>query len=195
MARIRTIKPDMRDSVHLARCCREGRWFFAILLTEMDDKGRVAYTPKKLAGILYPHDDDVDGPLIRYWVEELCENGMLVEYEHGGRRFLCAPNFNVHQVINKPTPSRLPNPFDSSLIQGALPEHSGSATVPEVGSRKLEKGSRKGGVGGKPRTPKPVAVDLPENEIKPIPESERLAMKQRLDSTFAQTAERRRMKP
>jgi len=124
MARIRTIKPRFATSKDTARLSIPARLFFLQLLTELDDEGRLIYSPKKLAGVLYPHDEDVDGSDIRKWVRECCAATMLVVYKHGDTLYLWAPTFTIHQKINRPSPSVLPGPCDpeSEIQEGAIPE-------------------------------------------------------------------------
>lgn len=146
----------MAASKDIARLSFAARYFFCVLLCELDDQGRVEYSPKKLAGALFPHDENVESSAIREWVLECCESGVLVHYSVGEYEYLCAPNFSKHQTINKPTPSSNPCPKDANsvILAGVLPEdyrsattpllhHSRSTTVPEIGNRKKEIGNRK----------------------------------------------------
>lgn len=202
MARIRTIKPEFPTSPQVRALTRDARLFFLQLLNQLDDQGRAEYSPKALAGQLYPSDDDVESREINDWVTCCCESlddedgsSLLVRYEHRGRRYIAAPKFNEHQVINKPTKSRHPAPDDqhssikegflptpSSTTTGTLPDdygsHSRNGAGPEIGNRKEEIG--KGSIS--PQTPllpepkneaptgrKPAAVFVPAL-LCPIPE-------------------------
>jgi len=127
--RIRTIKPDACTSKTLTKCSRDARLFFHLLSTHLDDKGRIECLYKKLAGEIFPHDEDVTAADIRRWIEELeAADFALRRYEVDGDEYLCAPKFNEHQVINKPTPSRLPSP--PWQVLEPLPEPSNETTEP-----------------------------------------------------------------
>lgn len=110
MARIRTIKPEMPGSASVALCSRDARLLFVWLITDADDSGRVAGSAKRLAGTLYPHDDDVTGAHIDGWLDELRDAGLVRSYWVSGARYIELVGWNEHQRINKPTPSRLPGP-------------------------------------------------------------------------------------
>lgn len=110
MARIRTIKPALVDSTDVAKVSREARYFFTILLMFLDDEGKCEYMPKRLAGLLFPHDEDVDGKMLAGWTEECIAATLLEKYSVGNKDYLRSPTFLTHQVINRPTPSRCPDP-------------------------------------------------------------------------------------
>lgn len=121
MARIRTIKPDFCSSADTGRLSRDARLFFLQLLPHVDDEGRTQWLPKRLAGMLYPRDDDVGGVDIARWVAE-CEEvasddvdprrrlGMVRRYEVDGDEYLAVVNFLSHQKVSAPTASRNPAP-------------------------------------------------------------------------------------
>lgn len=110
MPRIRTIKPDFCTSADTGALSRDARLFFVQLLTDVDDEGRCIYIPKRIAGALYPFDDDVGAAEITLWVKECVARSMLEVYEVAGRRYLRVVNFGQHQRVNHPSPSRLPPP-------------------------------------------------------------------------------------
>lgn len=156
MARIRTIKPELFTDRKLARCSISARWTFAGLLTESDDKGRQRYSAAKLVGTLYEHDHFAPKKL-HAWVLELEREGIVHFYEDKDGAILCIPHFLKHQVVSKPSQSRLiPCPQNHNTpetpqeVPGDALESPGEAqgTVggdpgTEVGSRNLEVGTRK----------------------------------------------------
>lgn len=121
MARIRTIKPDFMDSGSTKALTREARLFFLQLLTEADDYGRFIYSPKRLAGVLYPDDDDVTRGHIDAWMSECEREGMVRRYSAAATETLveattrvqtygCIVNWKKHQRVANPTDSKLPEP-------------------------------------------------------------------------------------
>lgn len=143
MARIRTIKPDFCTSPSAGRISREARLMFLLLLTDADDEGRLAGSLKRLAGLLYPDDDDVTPTKIRKWLAELQREQMVMLYRDGEADYIWIVNFLKHQKISHPTPSRLPKPpEDFPNDSGTPPELSGD--VPETFRPDLGSGSRKG---------------------------------------------------
>jgi len=120
MGRIRTIKPEFSKSESNGRLSREARLLFILLWTVVDDEGRARAAPKLLAGELYPFDDDARD-LIEAWLNELDTSGKIRRYEVDGTHYLDIPKFLEHQLINRPSKSRLPEFTESSLNnQGSL---------------------------------------------------------------------------
>lgn len=111
MARIRTIKPDFFTSPKVARVSRDARLFFAGLLTDADDEGRVLANAKRLAGCLFPFDDDVTAGMVNAWITELDAAGMVAAYlGPDGTKYLVIVGFKEHQRVSHPTASKLPQP-------------------------------------------------------------------------------------
>ena len=151
MARIRTVKPDFWQHPRVTRVSRDARLLFLGLLNEADDYGKLRYSSKRLAGVLFPEDDDVDGPTIDVWISELERVGLVCRYLVDGAALLVVVGFTEHQRVSHPTASRLPDPPD------ALPNGSGVLPVSVVGLPEPfgpeEEGNREG-----KRTPQPPAA-------------------------------------
>lgn len=132
MARIRTVKPDYWGDPKTARLSLPARLLFIGLLTEADDEGRFLASGKKLAGSLFPNDEDVTPKKVLGWLDELEAVGFVARYSSDGVEYAHIPAFTVHQKISHPTPSRLPNP------SGEIPE----TFVPDLeqgtGNREVE---------------------------------------------------------
>lgn len=139
MSRIRTIKPELFSSASAKRLPMGARWLFAGLLTEADDDGRLLASARKIAGNVFPNDDDVTEAHVEGWLCSLEAKGMIAFYVVGGVRYLHIPNFRKHQRVSHPTPSRLPAPPETS---GATPEvlASPSGKAPEPLGKDLGSG-------------------------------------------------------
>ena len=125
VSRIRTVKPSYWSHHKVARVSRDARLLFLGLLNEADDEGRLDGSVKRIAGIVFPHDDDVTARKVARWLDELASVGLAVPYEACGHSYLVLPGFTEHQVVNRPTPSTLPAPPpDISLTgPGVLPDN------------------------------------------------------------------------
>lgn len=123
MARIRTIKPDFCTSKDTAALSRDARLFFVQLWTECDDEGRLLWLPKRIAGALYPYDDDVTPAKVEGWAKECAKRGMVVIHETKAGTVLQVCNWQKHQKISHPLKSKLDAAPESS---GKLPESSGN---------------------------------------------------------------------
>lgn len=108
MARIRTIKPEFWGDPKTAQLSIPARLLLIGLLNESDDEGRQLASAKRIAGALFPHDDNVTTADVAGWLDELERVGFVRRYTVDGACYLDIPGFAKHQRISKPTPSRLP---------------------------------------------------------------------------------------
>ncbi|TGB11574.1 hypothetical protein [Streptomyces sp. MZ04] len=108
MARIRSIKPELRTSITVSLWPREVRYFFILLWGYLDDYGRGVDDELLIASDCFPRDRDVTPEVVDGWLETVAEAGPLCRYEVDGRRFLHAPNWREHQKPSHPTRSKIP---------------------------------------------------------------------------------------
>jgi hypothetical protein len=113
MARIRSIKPEMRSSALVASWPFEMRYFFVLLWGYLDDYGRGLDAPKAIAGDCFPHDEEITSVKVDGWLDQMRVGldggeGPICRYEVAGRRYVHCVNWGEHQRPNRPTPSRLP---------------------------------------------------------------------------------------
>ena len=134
MSRIRTVKPEFFESESLAKVSRESRLAFIGLFTLADDHGRLRYLPKRIAGDLFPLDDDVTPEHVERWITELEEVDCVRTYEVEGKTYLYLPEWETHQKIDHPSQSRIPEPL-------ATPSRDSRETL-APGSRNSEVGIR-----------------------------------------------------
>lgn len=115
MARIRSIKPEVRKSLTVAAWPREVRLAWVYLWGYLDDKGRGVDDMRLVIAELFPLDRDVTERKMERWISLMAEKPEhdptepppLCRYEVSGRRYLHAIKWG-HQKINRPQPSRLP---------------------------------------------------------------------------------------
>lgn len=124
MARIRTIKPAAWQSAQVGRLPIPARLMWVVTITLADDEGRFNALPTIIAGHGYAYDEDAI-PTVRPLLNEIAATGLLVLYEVDGVPYGAHPNFRVHQIINRPSPSRLPAPPEGSFTpHGQITEDS-----------------------------------------------------------------------
>lgn len=121
MARIRTIKPEFPQSESMGQCTRDARLTFLLLFTMADDSGRLRANSRMLASLLFPYDDDAKKH-IESWLVELEKVGCIQRYQVDGDSYLAINKWSAHQKIDKPTPSKIPPPPESSRILANPPE-------------------------------------------------------------------------
>ncbi len=110
MSRIRTIKPEFWGHHKVARISRDARLLFLGLLNESDDEGKLLGSSKRLAGVVFPYDEDVTPKKIDTWLDGLAVVGLIRRYEVDGAPYILILGFKEHQKISHPSLSRLPNP-------------------------------------------------------------------------------------
>lgn len=114
MPRIRTIKPEFPQSESMGRVSRDSRLAFIEMWTVADDSGRLRGNSRMIASILFPYDDDAP-KLMDGWLDELEREQCILRYEVDGQKYIQIVNFNTHQKIEKPSPSKLPSFDDNSV--------------------------------------------------------------------------------
>lgn len=109
MARIRTTKPSFWGSGTVARLSRDARLTTLGLISFADDDGRFLGSTTAINGFVYPNDD-LPPTKVRKWINEVIKVGLIHEYACNGVLYGCFPSWHEHQVINRYTPSTLPDP-------------------------------------------------------------------------------------
>lgn len=107
MNRIRTIKPEFRESESMGNVSRDARLLFVMLWTVADDEGRLRGSSRLLASTLFPYDEDARN-LIDGWLEELVREHCIQQYEVDGKSYIEIVNWLDHQKIDRPSASRFP---------------------------------------------------------------------------------------
>lgn len=109
MARIRTTKPSFWGSRTVAKLSRDARLLTLGLISFADDDGRFLGSMAAVNGFVFPNDE-LPHAKVRKWLTEVAAVGLVHEYESDGVRYGCFPTWHEHQVINRYTPSQLPEP-------------------------------------------------------------------------------------
>jgi hypothetical protein len=133
MARIRSIKPEFPQSESMGNVSRDARLTFLQLWTIADDEGRLRGNSRMLASLLFPYDDDAPA-LIDGWLSELEREGCITRYKHDNQSYIQICNWLIHQKIDKPSKSKIP--------EFAKAREDSRGVV--VGSRIKDQGSKEG---------------------------------------------------
>ncbi len=115
MARIRSIKPELPQSESMGKVSREARLLFILMWTLADDEGRLRGNSRMLASLLFPYDDDAPG-LMDKWLFELIEEQCVVVYQVEKATYVQIANWLIHQKIDKPSKSKIPEFGEASRI-------------------------------------------------------------------------------
>lgn len=156
MARIRSVKPELRTSKVVTAWPFDLRYFWVLLWGYLDDYGRGQDIAKTIAGDCYPLDDAITAKTVERWLSILAtkpagrDDAPLCRYEILGNRYIHAVNWKEHQRVNRPTRSRIPPcPLHELLMDEntePLPDSlSEEFSEPlNVGGGRREEGGRKG---------------------------------------------------
>jgi len=109
MARIRTIKPSFWGDEAVADLTRDARLLLIGLISSADDEGRFLASLSAISGYVFPHDD-IAPTKLRRWLDEIERAGIVRFYSVSRREYGAFPNWDKHQVINRPQRSNLPEP-------------------------------------------------------------------------------------
>jgi hypothetical protein len=97
MSRIRSLKPGFFRSESLARCTIPARVTFQGLWSEADDHGLGVANARVLAGVLWPHDDDIDHVAVEGHLEQLAATEHIELYVVNGKRYFRILKWAEHQ--------------------------------------------------------------------------------------------------
>jgi hypothetical protein len=117
MARIRSIKPEVRKSLTVAAWPREVRLAWVYLWGYLDDHGRGVDDTRLIIAECFPLDRDVTDRKMERWLELMAEKpeaspqdeAPLCRYETAGRHYLHAVKWRDHQKVSHPQKSRIPS--------------------------------------------------------------------------------------
>lgn len=115
MARIRSMKPELRTSLTAAQWPREVRYFWSLLWGYLDDHGYGVDNPKLIKADCFPLDDDLTAADIDKWLDLIASTVLgpgdippLCRYEVDGQRFLHATKWANHQRPQHPAVPKHP---------------------------------------------------------------------------------------
>jgi hypothetical protein len=109
MARIRSVKPELRTSLTAADWPREVRYFWVLLWGYLDDHGYGQDEPRIIKGDCFPMDDDLTAGDIDKWLDLIAGAGALCRFRGpDGRRYLHAPKWSEHQRPQHPALPKFP---------------------------------------------------------------------------------------
>lgn len=120
MARIRTVKPEYWTDERVGECSVSARLLFIATWNFADDHGGLDRSAKQLKAQAFPYDN-IDCELL---VQELLNQGLLIEYEVDGKKYLHIKGFRTHQKVEKPARPRVPLYEEKATTHRVLTESS-----------------------------------------------------------------------
>lgn len=115
MARIRSIKPEVRRSRTVTSWPRDVRLAWVYLWGYLDDEGRGIDDMRLVVAECFPLDRDITEKKMNNWLDMMATTKTveddippLCRYEVAGRHYFHATKWAKHQKINRPQESRIP---------------------------------------------------------------------------------------
>ena len=119
--RIRTLKPEAFGHRKVGRLSDRAFRLWAFMLTQADDEGRLYADPDWLRAQCFGYQPNLKPSLVEAALEEIAGRGLIRIYVGGeGARVVDFPSWRDHQVIDRPTKSKLP-PFQENLALSTSP--------------------------------------------------------------------------
>lgn len=149
MARIRSVKPELRTSEKVSSWPIPLRYFWILLWGYCDDYGVGRDNARLIVADAFPLDDDVDVAIVGGWMDELEASKVISRYEVDGTRYFCVVNWAEHQKISHPSKRVLPappiGPEQFASVSGDSPE---AVVSLSVSSGEMERGNGAGEASG-----------------------------------------------
>lgn len=155
MARIRTIKPNHVNDKELAKVSLQAHLFWVLSWCFSDDEGVLENDPLLLKSQLFPRRTDIRMEQVQTWIDQLVKARFMIPFTHQGESYLLHRTFKVHQKIDRPQPSKIPE----EVIRRMIDECSTNVQpciVKESNSIVEE---------SKPAEPSPILINYPFSEI------------------------------
>jgi len=121
MARIRTIKPQFFDDEKLSTITLHARYMYIGLWGQSDDYGVVKGNTRWLKTKIFPYDPFSEDEVAE-WLGQLQALDLIRPFERNHEKFYYMKNLLKHQVINRISEARNPEP-PPEIIEDSLSAH------------------------------------------------------------------------
>lgn len=110
MARKRMISPEIWESSSFSKLSDFAKLIFIGLISNADDSGKGKASPSYIRSRVFPNDEDRRVTDIKKALSEIALNMSITFYEVEGDSFYLLTNWSRWQKIDRPTPSKIPDP-------------------------------------------------------------------------------------
>lgn len=128
VARIRSIKPEIRSSEKVTSWPIPLRYFWVLLWGFCDDHGRGRDNARLIKADAFPLDDEITADQVDDWMHSLAAAGVIHRYELAEARYFRIVNWSEHQKVQHPSKSVIPCPH-GIVVQGSCESHEGLTSV------------------------------------------------------------------
>ena len=113
MARKRMISPEIWESSSFSKLSDFAKLVFIGLISQADDDGKGKASPNIIRSKLFPDGEEKRVTDIKKALSEIALRMSITFYEVDGESFYILTNWHSWQKIDRPTPSKIPNPPQS----------------------------------------------------------------------------------
>ena len=124
MARRRMIDPNFWASEDVSCCSAFARLVFLGLVSNADDEGRGRAKPMYIRSILFPYDEGVQLVDIENALSEIASHLSVRFYSVDGSMYYALEHWHDWQSIDRPKPSKIPAPDESSTDRDEIDDAS-----------------------------------------------------------------------
>lgn len=143
MARIRSIKPEVRISEKVNSWPIPVRYFWVLLWGYCDDYGYGRDNPRLIVADSFPLDDSVTAEMVSEWMDCIWADGVIERFAVDDARYFRVVNWDEHQKISHPAKKFLPDIDEATEIF-----RNGSESLRRI-TETFEKASPKQGAGSR----------------------------------------------
>lgn len=112
MARKRMISPEIWASSSFAELSDFAKIVFIGLISNADDEGKGEADPALLKSTLFPRDEKKRAADVKTALSEIARSTSTLFYSVEGKNYYILTKWKVYQKLDRPTPSKIPNPPD-----------------------------------------------------------------------------------
>jgi hypothetical protein len=136
---------------------------FIGLFSVADDEGKGRSKPVYVKSTIFPYDEDLRVSDIEKALSEIGTKMSVTFYSHGGNEYYRLDHWAQWQRVDKPTPSKIPDPESFPTDSGITPESFSTDSCLKEKKRKEDKvKEEKGREDGAPAAPPPPTDAEPE---------------------------------
>lgn len=116
MARIRTIKPTHVNDKELAKVSLQAHLLWVLSWCFSDDEGVFENDPLLIKSQVFPRRTDIRVEQIEQWLGQLVKARFIIPFTHDGEGYYLHRTFKIHQKIDRPQPSKIPENIIRRII-------------------------------------------------------------------------------
>lgn len=123
MARKRIISPEIWESPSFSKLSDFAKLVFIGLISNADDSGKGVADACLLKSKLFPRDEKKRVADVKSALSEIARSTSTIFYEVEGNDYYIFTNWTKWQKIDRPTPSKLPNPPETTGERGRITQN------------------------------------------------------------------------